>query len=129
MVEKSLNQYTANRICLVQNRLTTVLSTVPTTVLSTVSKVKQYKHLKTVESVETLKTGLVNIFKTVRTDVPQETLEYEAGCFISKYGQKDLQKDINLINTWAKKITYNKPVNQIDEFNKVAAANKEKYGT
>ena len=44
MVEKSRNQYTANRICLVQNRSSTVLSTVSGTVLSTVSKVKQLKH-------------------------------------------------------------------------------------
>jgi len=128
MIEKSSNHYTANRICLVQNRSSTVLSTVSTTVLSTVSKVKQLKH-KNVESAETLKTGLVEIFIKVRSDVPQETLEIEAGMFISKYGNKDLQKDINLINTWAKKINYTKPVNQIDEFEKVVAANKLKYGS
>ena len=97
------------------------------TTSGTVPIVKQLKH-KNVESVETLKTGLVDIFKNIRKDVPNETLEYEAGCFISKYGQKDLQKDINLDNAWAKKIKYEAPVNQIDEFNKLATANKLKYG-
>ena len=127
MIEKSSNQYTANRICLVQNCISTVSSTVLSTVSSTVSKVKQLKH-KNVESVETLKTALVEIFKTVRTDVPRETLEIEAGALISKFPETVLPKDVNLANAWAKNIKYTKPVNQIDEFNKIAAANKQKYG-
>jgi len=125
MIEKSSNQYTANRICLVQNRSSTVLSTVSGTVLSTVSKVKQLKH-KNVES--DLKTGLVEIFLKVRSEVPRETLEIEAGKFMSKYPDRKIDKDINLINKWAEKIIYDKPVNQLDEFNRVAAQNAKKYG-
>lgn len=127
MVEKSSNQYTANRICLVQNSSTTVLSTVSTTVLSTVSKVKQLKH-KNVVSVKELKTGIVNLFLKLRSDVPRESLEIEAAFFIEKYGEKDFKNDLNLYASWAKKITYTKPVNQADEFNKLAEQNRKKYG-
>lgn len=126
--QKSINQHTANIICLPKKPVSIPIATPVSTPVGTVPIVKQLKH-KNVESAETLKTGLVDIFSKVRTDVPRETLEIEAGSFISKYGNKDLQKDINLITTWAKKINYTKPVNQVDEFEKVAAANKLKYGS
>lgn len=76
-----------------------------------------------------LKTGLINLFIKVRSDVPRETLEIEAGMFIAKYGNKDLYKDINLINTWAKKIRYTPPVNQSTEFDRIAKLNQHKYGS
>jgi len=126
--QKSINQHTANIICLPKKPVSIPVATPVSTPVGTVPIVKQLKH-KNVEKCETLKTGLVEIFKTIRTDVPQETLDIEAGKFISKYPDKDLKKDINLINKWAEKIIYDKPVSQLDEFNRVAALNAKKYGT
>ena len=126
--QKSINQHTANIICLPKKPIATTSGTMFGTTSGTVPIVKQLKHIKTLVNVETLKTGLVEIFKTVRTDVPREALEIEAGMFISKYSGKDLQKDINLITTWAKKIIYSAPIKAIDEFNKTAQKNKERYG-
>lgn len=128
MVEKSINQHTANIICLSKKRISTHSGTHLSTISGTVPIVKRIKHLKQLVNVS-LKTGLVEIFIKVRSDVPREVLEIEAGMFISKYGDKDLVKDINLINTWAKKIRYEKPVNQTDEFNRIAKLNQHKYGS
>lgn len=128
MVEKSINQHTANIICLSKKRISTHSGTHLSTISGTVPIVKRIKPLK--QSVnDSLKTDLVEIFIKVRQDVPREVLEIEAGMFISKYGEKDIKKDINLINTWAKKIRYEKPVDKTDEFERISKLNKQKYGS
>jgi hypothetical protein len=126
-VEKSKNQYTSNKIALVKNAKARPKH-IPKHVQSIVPIVKHVNN-KNVLNVQTLKTGLVEIFKTVRSDVPRETLEIEAGMFIAKYPGKGLQKDINLITTWAKRIKFIQPINHKTEFDKIAAKNKERYGT
>jgi len=125
--QKSINQHTSNIICLPKKPISIPIGTHVGTTSGTVPIVKRIKHNKTLVN-DFLKTGLLEIFKTVRHDVPQETLEIEAGMFISKYPDKDLKKDINLITTWAKRIKYVTPVSKMDEFNKLAAQNKQKYG-
>lgn len=126
IVEKSINQHTANIIRLPKKPISTPIGTHVSTPIGTVPIVKRIKHLN-VLNVE-LKTGLVKIFSTVRPDVPHETLEIEAGKFIVKYGEKDLKRDINLINTWAVKINYSPQPDKQDEFTKTAHRNREKYG-
>lgn len=126
-VEKSTNQYTSNKIALVKNAKARPKH-IPKHVQSNVGIVKRIKPLKTLVN-DLLKTGVFEIFKKVRSDLPTDVLEIEAGLFSTKYPNKDLEKDINLINEWAKRIKYNKPVSPIDEFNKIAAQNKLKYGT
>lgn len=125
MVEKSINQHTANIICLPKKRTSTHLSTH----LSTVPIVKRIKLIKTLVNEGELKTVLVNLFEKVRIDVPRGTLEYEAGKFLNKYGNKDPVKDINLINAWAEKIKHIAPLDKVTEFDKIAKANKIKYGS
>lgn len=126
MAEKSINQHTANIIRLPKKPISTPISTHVSIPIGTVPIVKRIKHLN-VLNVE-LKTGLVKIFSTVRPDVPREALEMEAGKFIVKYGEKDLKRDINLINTWAVKINYSPQPDKQDEFTKTAQRNREKYG-
>lgn len=126
MAEKSINQHTANIIRLPKKPISIPIGTHVGTGVSTVPIVKRIKHLN-VLNVE-LKTGLVKIFNTVRPDIPRETLELEAGKFIAKYPDKDLKRDINLINTWAVKINYSPEPNKEDEFNKTAERNRQKYG-
>ena len=119
IVQKSINQYTANIICLPKKPVGTPVGTVPI--------VKRYKTIKTLVN-EEQKTVLTNLFQKVRADVPRETLEHEAGKFLNKYPNKDMVKDINLINAWAVKITFEKQ-DKISDFEKTLAKNKEKYGT
>lgn len=128
MVERSINQHTANIIRLPKKPISKPIGTHVGTMVGTVPIVKRIKQSKLLVNVE-LKTGLINIFQTVRPDIPRGTLELEAGKFITKYGPKDLQKDINLINTWAVKINYSPEPNFKDEFTKTAQRNREKYGT
>lgn len=127
MAEKSINQHTANIICLPKKRISTISGTHLSTISGTVPIVKRIKHLKQSVNGE-LKTGLIRIFKTVRNDIPDHILETEAGKFINKYGEKDLRKDINLINTWAVKIIYEPEQNKQQEFDQTAERNRKRYG-
>lgn len=122
LAEKSINQHTANIIRLSKKRTSTHLSTH----LSTVPIVKRI-NTKTLVNDEQ-KTVLYKLFKKVRNEVPDNDLIIEAGKFINKYPNKDPVKDINLINTWAKKIKYIPPVDTDSEYNKLVKRNKEKYG-
>lgn len=127
LAEKSINQHTANIICLPKKRI----SNVSGNYLGTVPIVKRIntKTLVNVPSDPELKTALVKIFQKVRNDIPLDYLITEAGQFMVKYPDKDLKKDINLITTWAKRIKYEQPVDKNAEFNRVAAQNQLKYGT
>jgi hypothetical protein len=126
LTEKSINQHTTNIICLPKKRITNVSGNYPSTV--PIVRRNDTKTLVNVPASDELKTGLVKIFKTVRPDVPHETLVIEAGKFTAKYPGKDLRKDINLINTWAVKINYEPPKNLQDEFEQTQKRNREKYG-
>lgn len=131
MAEKSINQHTANIIRLPKKPISTPISTPVSTPVSTVPIVKRIKPTENVLNdfqVVELKTALFKIFCTVRNDIPHEALMTEAGKFITKYGVKDIRKDINLINTWAVKINYSPQPKLEDEFTKTAQRNKEKYG-
>ena len=74
-------------------------------------------------------TGFLQIFKEVRTDVPEEVLQTEARAFVAKYPGKDPVRDKPLAITWAKRIDYK---NQKDAFTKdferIAQENARKYG-
>jgi hypothetical protein len=131
MHQRSKNQYTSNQIALVffteaspkQSRSTYQSK------VSIVKQLKTYKNVSKVSEQEEPKTVLFNLFKKVRSDLPDSEIFIEVGKFENKYPNKDPVKDINLINAWAKKIKYIPDVNPVKEFDKIAQANKEKYGS
>ena len=127
--ERSKNQYTSNKIALVffteaspkQSR---------SKYQSKVSIVKQLKTDINVVSIVNAeqKTVLFNLFKKVRSDLPDTEIIIEVGKFQNKYPNKDPVKDINLINTWAKKINYTAPEDGKAKFKKIVLENQRKYG-
>lgn len=125
LVEKSINQHTANIICLPKKRISTHFSTIS----GTVPIVKRINIKTLVNDAEAQKTALFSMFKKVRSDIPDTVLIIEAGKFILKYPNKDIKKDINLINTWASKIVYKPEKDKYNEFEQTAKKNKEKYGS
>ena len=88
-------------------------------------KVKDIVSLK----VQKLKTGIFEILKKVRSEIPDTLLESEAGALISKFPKTELPNDVNLVLSWAKKIKYIKPANPATEFDRIQKLNNEKYGT
>lgn len=130
LVEKSINQHTANIICLPKKRISTISGTHLSTISGTVPIVKRIntKTLVNVQSDYELKTGLVTIFKKVRNEIPYDQLVIEAGKFMAKYPGKDLKIDINLINKWASNIKFTPEISKEDEFEQTVKRNKEKYG-
>lgn len=128
LVEKSINQHTANIICLPKKRISTHSGTHLSTISGTVPIVKRINNKTLVNDAEAQKTALFSIFKKVRSDLPDTLLVIEAGKFVVKYPNKDIKKDINLINAWAAKIIYTLEPDKANEFEQTAKRNKEKYG-
>jgi hypothetical protein len=129
-VEKSYNQHTCNKIALVK-KYKALSKHIPKQVQSIASISKRIKTYKNVVSVETknfaeTKTGLFQKFKNIRPEIPEQFLNLEISAFLNKYPGKE--NEVNLVNTWAKRIVYQAPVSAMDEFNKLESENKRKYG-
>ena len=94
--------------------------------------VEEEVEKEVVVEAETTTTGLDEIFKMmfkIRPEIPVKILQSERQKFELTYPGRTLPKHAKLIIEWAERIKYVPRETSITEFNKIAAANKLKYGT
>jgi len=93
---------------------------------------KNRKEVVVEAEIETTTTGLDDIeilMLKIRPELPEKRLKSERLKFEETYPKRSLPKHAKLVIEWAERINYTPRETSKSEFDKIAKANREKYGT